>query len=186
LQPEPGEENRRRIVISADLPDMVEQTIAALAEMPDGVYVHAGHLAVITAGKDPIHWLSPPSLREWMGRAAQYETRETDKDGNVEAKPKAPPESLAKTLCARGFWPGIRPLKRVSLLPPVTLAGRISDKPGYDAASGAYYLGEELINLAEAKFSQKDSSKELSLSETYMSNRTALLEAIRQDMEINV
>jgi hypothetical protein len=47
-------------------------------------------------------------------------------------------------------------------------------------------LSEELINLAEAKFSQKDSSKELSLSETYMSNRTALLEAIRQDMEINV
>ena len=144
LQPEPGEENKRRIVISADLPDMVDQTILALAEMSDGVYVHAGHLAVITAGKDPIHWLSPPALREWMGRAAQYETRETDEDGNVEAKPKAPPESLAKTLCARGFWPGIRPLKRVSLLPPVTLAGRISDKPGYDAASGAYYLGEEV------------------------------------------
>ena len=47
-------------------------------------------------------------------------------------------------------------------------------------------LSEELINLAETKFSQKDSSKELSLSETYMDNRTALLEAIRQDMEINV
>lgn len=47
-------------------------------------------------------------------------------------------------------------------------------------------LSEELINLAETKFSQKDSSKELSLSETYMNNRTALLEAIRQDMEINV
>lgn len=47
-------------------------------------------------------------------------------------------------------------------------------------------LSEELINLAETKFSQKDSSKELSLSGTYMKNRTALLEAIRQDMEINV
>jgi hypothetical protein len=144
LQPEPGEENKRRIVISADLPDMVDQTILALAEMSDGVYVHSGHLAVITTSKDPIHWLSPPALREWMGRAAQYETREADDEGNIEAKPKTPPESLAKTLCARGFWPGIRPLKRVSQLPPVTLAGRISDKPGYDAASGMYYMGEEV------------------------------------------
>ena len=32
----------------------------------------------------------------------------------------------------------------VCKLPPVTLAGRISDKPGYDAASQMYYLGDEL------------------------------------------
>lgn len=144
LKPERVEGERRRIVISADLPAMVEETIEALAEMPDGVYVNAGHLAVITTAKDPIHWLTPPSLREWMGRAAQYEVRETDEDGNIEAIPKTPPEPLAKTLCARGFWPGIRQLRRVCKLPPVTLAGRISDKPGYDAASQMYYLGDEL------------------------------------------
>lgn len=47
-------------------------------------------------------------------------------------------------------------------------------------------LSEELMNLAEAKFSQKDTSKELTLSEAYMNNRTTLLEAIREDMEITV
>jgi hypothetical protein len=47
-------------------------------------------------------------------------------------------------------------------------------------------LSEELMNLAEAKFAQKDASKELTLSDTYMEDRTALLDAIREDMEITV
>lgn len=46
-------------------------------------------------------------------------------------------------------------------------------------------LSEELINLAETKFAQKDASKEVTLSPAYMTNRTRLLEAIREDMGIN-
>jgi hypothetical protein len=46
-------------------------------------------------------------------------------------------------------------------------------------------LSEELINLAKEKFAQKDSSREISLSSAYMDNRTSLLEAIREDMEIS-
>jgi hypothetical protein len=45
-------------------------------------------------------------------------------------------------------------------------------------------LETELLSLAKQKFSQKDQSREISLGETYMGNRSALLEAIREDMEI--
>lgn len=45
-------------------------------------------------------------------------------------------------------------------------------------------LSEELISLAKKKFSQKDTAQKLSLSDTYTANRSALLEAIREDMEI--
>lgn len=45
-------------------------------------------------------------------------------------------------------------------------------------------LSEELLSLAKKKFSQKDSDQRLSLSNAYTENRSALLEAIREDMEI--
>jgi hypothetical protein len=45
-------------------------------------------------------------------------------------------------------------------------------------------LSDELINLAKKKFSQKDASQEVKLSDSYTENRSELLEAIRQDMEI--
>ena len=118
------------------------ETIEALAEMPDGVYVN-GHLAVITTAKDPIHWLTPPSLRSGWVRGAVRDAFETDEDGNVEAVPKTPPEPLAKTLCARGFWPGIRQ--------PGCASCRPSHWPGASATSLATmprprcgHLGDEL------------------------------------------
>lgn len=43
----------------------------------------------------------------------------------------------------------------------------------------------ELMNLAKKRFSQKDSQSENALPESYMKNRTALLQAIREDMEIS-
>ncbi len=46
-------------------------------------------------------------------------------------------------------------------------------------------LSEELMNLAKEKFAQKDLSREISLSAAYTGNRTSLLEAIREDMEIS-
>lgn len=46
-------------------------------------------------------------------------------------------------------------------------------------------LSKELMELAADKFAQKDSSKEVALSAEYTKNRSALLEAIRQEMEIN-
>jgi len=45
-------------------------------------------------------------------------------------------------------------------------------------------LSAELLSLAKQKFAQKDSSKEIILSQGYNTNRSALLEAIRQDMEL--
>ncbi|MCC6643610.1 hypothetical protein IT411_02575 [Candidatus Peregrinibacteria bacterium] len=45
-------------------------------------------------------------------------------------------------------------------------------------------LSSELMELAEKRFAQKD-SKEIALSENYMQDRTSLLEAIREDMEIS-
>ena len=46
-------------------------------------------------------------------------------------------------------------------------------------------LQEELMSLAKQKFTQKDPSKEISLTANYLKNRTALLEAIREDIEIS-
>lgn len=45
-------------------------------------------------------------------------------------------------------------------------------------------LSEELINLAKLRFSKKD-SQEVTLSDNYKKDRDLLLEAIREDMEIN-
>jgi len=45
-------------------------------------------------------------------------------------------------------------------------------------------LSEELMGLAKERFSSKEVGKEIVLSKEYMKDRTALLEAIRQDMEI--
>lgn len=45
-------------------------------------------------------------------------------------------------------------------------------------------LSEELMSLAKSRFSKKD-AQEISLSENYMKDRNDLLEAIREDMEIN-
>lgn len=45
-------------------------------------------------------------------------------------------------------------------------------------------LSKELMELAEQRFSSKD-TKEMPLSSGYLKNRQALLEAIRQDMEIS-
>ncbi len=45
-------------------------------------------------------------------------------------------------------------------------------------------LSQELMSLAKAKFAQKDTTQEVSLSDGYTTNRSALLEAIREDMEI--
>ena len=144
LQPEPGEENKRRIVISADLPDMVDQTILALAEMSDGVYVHSGHLGGDHHSKDPIHWLSPPALRAsgWAGRRSTKPERPTMK-ATSRPSPKPRPRVWRRPFARGASGPASGPSSG-SQLPPVTLAGRISDKPGYDAASGMYYLGEEV------------------------------------------
>lgn len=46
-------------------------------------------------------------------------------------------------------------------------------------------LQNELMSLAEKRFSSGASNQELSLNESYMKNRNSLLEAIREDMEIN-
>lgn len=46
-------------------------------------------------------------------------------------------------------------------------------------------LSQELMGLAKQRFSAKEGAKEIVLSEEYMKDRTGLLEAIRQDMEIN-
>jgi intracellular sulfur oxidation DsrE/DsrF family protein len=46
------------------------------------------------------------------------------------------------------------------------------------------HLQEELMNLAKKRFSSKDSAQEITLTDSYMENRTALLQAIREDMEI--
>lgn len=133
------------IELGPDLPRIVEESVAALAALPDGVYVHAGHLAaVLPDADDQIHWLNPHALTEWMGRAAKYFVTGEDEDGEEVVKYKQPSISLAQVLLSRGHWLGLRPLKRVAHLPPVTLAGRISDRPGYDAASRAYYLGSEV------------------------------------------
>lgn len=143
LAEEKTEEPKPLVVLSADLPEVVESVVAALAQVGDGVYVNAGHLAVVVPGRNPIHWLNQHSLREHMGRAADFETRKPGKEeGEVIAARVAPPEALAKVVLARGHWPNVRPLKRVSQLPPVTRSGRISHRPGYDAASRVYYAGE--------------------------------------------
>ena len=121
---------------------MVE-TIEALAEMPDGVYVNAGHLAVITTARTRIHWLTPPSLRSGWG-ARRSTDAQTDEDSNVRGCSERHPSHWPRP-CARGAstW--------YSAAPPGVQAAARPHWPGASATSLATmprprctYLGDEL------------------------------------------
>lgn len=139
---------KRCVEVTSDLPAMMRETVAALAELPDAVYIHSGHLAdVIRDADEPIHWVDRYALAVHMGEAAKFQQhveRGRGEDKEIVVESKSPPLQLAQTILSAGKWEGIRHLRRVSALPPVTLAGRISDRPGYDAASRVYYLGGEV------------------------------------------
>lgn len=132
------------IEISADVAVNVRQTLDALSKLSgkSAVYVHAGHLVRVQGGRSPIHWLSADSLRESMALAAEFivkkEVGPAD-DKRIEVVTKAAPLDLARVICARGSWPGLPELRRVSRLPPVTESGTVRAAPGYDAASMVYY-----------------------------------------------
>ena len=85
--------------------------------MPDGVYVNAGHLAVITTAQDD-SLAHPPSLREWMGRAAQYETRGRTKTATSRLFEDAT-RATGQDPVRAGLLAGIRQLRWCAKLPPV-------------------------------------------------------------------
>ena len=132
------------IEISPDVAANVRQTLDALSKLSgkSAVYVHAGHLVRVQGGRSPIHWLSADSLRESMALAAEFVVKKEvgpADDKRVEVVTKPAPLDLARVICARGSWPGLPELRRVSRLPPVTESGTVRAAPGYDAASMVYY-----------------------------------------------
>ena len=119
MQTRTEEEKRRRIVISADLPDMVDQTILALAEMSDGVYVQRGPLGCHHHEQGPDSLAITAVAARVDGPGSAVRNREADDEGNVEAKPKTPPSHRPRPVRAGLLaWDSAAP--PVSQLPPVT------------------------------------------------------------------
>lgn len=140
----------RRVIrhTAGDLPRILDQLAAALAEADANLFRYAGRLARVyqaaetvangvkrAAGALMVHPVESAHLVELAGRAATHEKW----DGKSEAfKPCNCPRGVADSLLARGHWPELPALNGFVECPTATPDGRLIDSPGYDAESGLF------------------------------------------------
>lgn len=146
----PASPERRVIVMTHKLHEVVEEAVQALAEEHD-VYQRGSDLTQIifnvkpprgmekTEGTPQIATMPVPRLLEVMSRAADWQRQTKSRNGDACVMPSAPTEQFAKMVANRGFWPGIRPLEGIIEAPTLRPDGSIIQEPGYDAATGLFF-----------------------------------------------
>ncbi len=148
---EPEKAAEKHIIeLTAQVAQTATETLQALADARDGigsplVYAQGEHL--VTVHPSGAHWLDRHALSLAMDKAAIFQVHKEKgrgEDAEIVVEQKKPPMDIADKLLSMGFWPELPSLRRVSKLPPVTLAGCLGLKPGYDLHSQTYYLGSSL------------------------------------------
>ncbi len=150
---EPEKAAEKHIIeLTAQVAQTSTEVLAALADARDGlgsplVYSQGEHL--VTVHPTGTHWLDRHALSIAMDRAAVFQVHKEKKvrgedETEIIVELKKPPMDIADKLLSMGFWPELPKLRRVSKLPPVTLAGCLGLRPGYDLHSQTYYLGNSL------------------------------------------
>jgi len=148
---EPEKTAEKHIIeLTAQVAQTASETLAALADARDSlgsplVYSQGEHL--VTVHPTGVHWLDRHALSIAMDRAAIFQVHKEKGKGEeaeIVVEQKKPPMDIADKLLSMGFWPELPRLRRVSKLPPVTLAGCLGLRPGYDLHSATYYLGSNL------------------------------------------
>lgn len=158
--PPEHEDDRPTIRVAAgQLPRLIADAIDALVRFDANIYQRAGELVTITrepmrvetddgdelavlrrgrdvslrSGTPRIRPVPVPVLVERLATVAAWEKY----DGRAKDwTPCDPPTSLAASICARGDWPGVRPIAGIRETPFLAPSGRIVSTRGYDAETG--------------------------------------------------
>lgn len=137
---------RRIVDLSPNVSAVCRETLAGLAAARDGlgsplIYGHDTHLIIVGEG---IQWLDRHSLSVQMDRACVFQQHKEvgrGEEKEIKVVQAKPPMDIADKLLSLGKWPELPSLRRVTRLPPVSLAGQVGSRPGYDASSQTYYVG---------------------------------------------
>ena len=128
------------IVTNRPLPAITTEALAALriANAPPELFVRSGVLARVRSderGRPVIDDVDAGILRGRMARTDFW--YRTNQNGDLRHIP--PPDDVVKDLLALGAWP-FPPLEALTETPALRPVGTILDRPGYDPATGLYYL----------------------------------------------
>lgn len=137
---------RRVIDLSPNVAVVCAETLSGLAAARDMlgsplVYAHGEHLATVG---DNVQWLDRHALSVAMDKACVFQQhKEVGKGEEKEIKviQTKPPMDISDKLLSLARWPELPQLRRVTRLPPVSLAGQVGSRTGYDVSSQTYYVG---------------------------------------------
>ena len=142
--------NGKRVIrhLAGELPSILDQLGAALAEANANLFRYAGRLArVYQAGEEQhgdvkraagallVHPVEAAHLQELGGRAADHEKWDSRSTAFV---PCDMPRRVADVYLARGHWPELPALNGFVEAPTITPDWRLIDQPGYDIATGLF------------------------------------------------
>lgn len=143
----PTEGERPEILVGTDIERMVTEAEEALASDPR-VFCAAGSLVRLCAGGGkPLEFvrededvpmivgLDQPTLGTWLSTAARW-VKES-KDGVTATKP---PRDVSAALMTHRVWPHMNKLSGFIETPALRPDGTLLAAPGYDTATGLYYI----------------------------------------------
>lgn len=142
----PDTDTRPEIVLSTDIPRVVDAAQAALMTDPD-VYQRAGMIVHVVPSPPDLGGIhraaaapiianaAPAALRERMARQASWRKASVE---TGELRACMPPPWVAETLLERRAWP-FRPLRAIITAPTLREDGSLLATPGYDGASALIY-----------------------------------------------
>ena len=142
-----GKPERRIVLVGPDEKRVNDEALEALAGRPD-LYTRGSLLVRVFRDEETEHRIRKPEnaprivpipnavLRELLAESVDF--RKVTAKG--ELVPVSPPGSSVRALAARGHWPQLRPLEAVAQTPLLLPNGSVLQEPGYDRATGIYFL----------------------------------------------
>jgi DNA repair photolyase len=145
------------ITMGSNLIINIEETLEALRifNNPVTIFQRAGELVrvkSIAEDQFKIEEISDYALRNEMGRAATFEKFAGPKAGYIECTPSM---DLARSILALGEWDFPR-ITGLTNAPAVRADGSLLIEPGYDKATGLYYVPDQSLEVPEIKLSKED------------------------------
>ncbi len=142
-----GKPERRIVIVGPDEKRVNDEALEALAGRPD-LYTRGSLLVRVFRDEETEHRIRKPEnaprivpipnavLRELLAESVDF--RKVTAKG--ELVPVSPPGSSVRALGARGHWPQLRRLEAVAQTPLLLPNGSVLQEPGYDRATGIYFL----------------------------------------------
>ncbi len=150
-QEPPADGKRQIIVLTPELHDVVERTIAQLAKHPDvfqreAQLVRLVRVAEVEAkrermapGTPQIRTIELPTLRVCLTQVARFFKLTKGKNGDEKWIQKVPPDNVVSGVNSHQQWPRVRPVVGIIETPSLRRDGTVIDTPGYDPLTGYIY-----------------------------------------------